>query len=84
MVLSADYHFNSAKKENEMAFDSAVPVEGVEEKSTVVKPINKDTRQQADVKDNLGNLAKNPGIDRKTPADVEPGKLPETDKFSQP
>jgi hypothetical protein len=67
-----------------MAFDSAVPVEGVEEKSTVVKPIDKDTRQQADVKDNLGNLAKEPALNRKTPADVEPGKLPESDKLSQP
>lgn len=60
-----------------MAFDSAVPVEGVEEKSTVVKSVDKDTRQQEDVKDNLGNIAKNPAIDRKTPPDVEPGKLPE-------
>lgn len=63
-----------------MAFDSAVPVEGVEEKSTVVKNVDKDTRQQEDVKDNLGSLAKNPAIDRKTPADVAPGKLPESDK----
>ncbi|MGQ2966363.1 hypothetical protein [Methylophilus sp.] len=66
-----------------MAFDSAVPVEGVEEKSTVVKPIDKDTRQQQDVKGNLGNLAGNPAIDRKTPPDVEPGKLPEDNKSTQ-
>jgi hypothetical protein len=65
-----------------MAFDSAVPVEGVEEKSTVVKNVDKDTRQQEDVKDNLGNLAKNPAINRKTPPDVEPGKLPEGEKVT--
>jgi hypothetical protein len=63
-----------------MAFDSAVPVEGVEEKSTVVKSVDKDSNQQKVVKDNLGTLAKNPAIDRKTPPDVEPGKLPEDQK----
>lgn len=66
-----------------MAFDSAVPVTGVEEKSTVVKSIDKDTRQQEDVKENLGNVAKNPAIDRKNEPDVEPGKMLENEKFTE-
>lgn len=60
-----------------MSLDSAVPVEGVEDTSTVVKPIDKDSPQQQAVKDHLGNLAHNPAIDRQPPADVRPGKLPE-------
>ncbi len=48
-----------------MAFDSAVPVEGIEEKSTVVKSEEKDSSKEEDVKDNLGKLAEKPGIEQK-------------------
>lgn len=66
-----------------MAFDSAVPVTGVEEKSTVVKSVDKDTRQQEDVKENLGSVAENPAIDPKNEPDVEPGKMLENEKFTE-
>lgn len=48
-----------------MAFDSAVPVEGVQEKSTVVKSEDEDSTKEEAVKDNLGKLAEKPGIEQK-------------------
>lgn len=66
-----------------MSLDSAVPAEGIEEKSTVVKSVDKETTQQKAVKGNLGELAKNPAIDRHNQPDVEPGKMLEDKKFTQ-
>jgi hypothetical protein len=57
-----------------MAFDSAVPVTGIEEKSTVVKSADKDTTEQKALKGNLGKLANNPTFNRKNQPDVQPGK----------
>lgn len=66
-----------------MSLDSAVPAEGIEEKSTVVKSVDKETAQQKAVKGNLGELAKNPEIERNNQPDVEPGKMLEDEKFTQ-
>ncbi len=66
-----------------MSFDSAVPVDNIEEKSNVVKSVEKDTAQQKTVKGNLGQLAGNPAIERQNQPDVEPGQMLENGKFTE-
>lgn len=65
-----------------MAFDSAVPVEGIEEDSVVVKrPANDNSQAQKTIKDHLGNLTrKRGGVDAKNEPPVKPGEKRDDEK----
>ena len=66
-----------------MAFDSAVPVDGMEEKSMVVTPADDSKRRQKAMKDHLGNSIQKPGIDPENTLEVKPGEVLEDDQFTQ-
>lgn len=66
-----------------MAFDSAVPVDGLEEKSMVVNPPEDGKRRQTGMKDHLGNSIQKPGIDPENTPEVKPGEMLEDSKFTQ-
>lgn len=66
-----------------MAFDSAVPVDGLEEKSMVVNPADDGKRRQKGMKDHLGNSIQKQGIDPENTPEFKPGEVLEDDQFTQ-